>query len=109
MRSSKPIKVNTLWMILKDSLSFPIQSTVVRQHEYGGPWMHAVIKETSNSDDNGRSYIVESDEKWQTNNAEHNTCIQHPDNYRAIPLGTDKKGNWMIRGHFNGDNTSQAL
>ena len=42
----------------KDSVSFPLVSTVAVQHEDGGPWMHAVIEEANKSDHCGRSYII---------------------------------------------------
>ena len=42
----------------KDSLSFPIGSTVVVKCEDGGPWIHKVIEGANNSDQNGRSYII---------------------------------------------------
>ena len=42
----------------KNSLSFPIGSTVSIQYENGGPWMHRIIKQLDNNDHNGRFYIV---------------------------------------------------
>ena len=39
---------------------FPIWSKVAMQYEDCGPWMHRVIKEANNSDDNGRPY-----KEWQ--------------------------------------------
>ena len=29
--------------------------------------------------------------------------MQHPSNYRTVSMGTDKEGNWVIRGHFYAD------
>ena len=42
----------------KDSLSFPIWSTVAVQHEDGGPWVHRVIEKANNTNHNGRSNIA---------------------------------------------------
>ena len=36
----------------KDSLSFPIGSTVAVQHEDGGSWMHRVVREMNSTDHN---------------------------------------------------------
>ena len=42
----------------KDSLSFPLGSTVAMHCEDEGPWIHAVIEEATNNDHRGRSYII---------------------------------------------------
>ena len=42
----------------KDSLYFPIGSTVAVPQKDGAPWIHGIIKETNNSDYSWRSYIV---------------------------------------------------
>ena len=44
--------------IHKDSFSFPVRSTLPVQDDDGRPWIHKVIKEVSNSDHTGRTYIV---------------------------------------------------
>ena len=42
----------------KDSLSFPIRSSVAGNHEKRGTWMHRVSEEANSSDHRGRTYIV---------------------------------------------------
>ena len=42
----------------KDSLSFPIASTVPMQHVMAGSWTHIFIKAFNSSDHRGRSYMV---------------------------------------------------
>ena len=50
----------------------------------------------------------QSDENVQTDNAEHEECMQDASNYRAVPLGTDKEGDWMIRGHFYAESANRV-
>ena len=57
--------------ICKDSLSFPIGSTVSLQCEDGEPWMNGVIEEPNNSDHRWRSSIIKSDKDGQIDNVEH--------------------------------------
>ena len=45
-------------MILTDSFSFPIGSTIAIQHEDGGPWMYEIIEKANNSGHSGRSYKI---------------------------------------------------
>ena len=42
----------------KDSISFPVRSTLAMQHEDGGPWAHGTTGEANSSDHRGRSYII---------------------------------------------------
>ena len=63
--------------ITKDSLSFPIGSTVAMQCKDGRPWMHGVSEEANNSDCDGQSYIVRETKTdrlimWNTR---HNTPV----------------------------------
>ena len=44
----------------------------------------------------------------QTKNAEYVTKMQHPNNYRTVPLGTNKEGDWLIRGHVYVDSIGRA-
>ena len=44
--------------ICKDSLSFPVGSTIAVECDYGGSWTHGVIKQTNSSVHKGRLYIV---------------------------------------------------
>ena len=74
----------------KDSLYFPVGSTVVLQCEGGRPWTHWVIKKANNSHHYGRSYIIR-DKNGQTDNVEHKTHMQHPSNDRQVPPKQIKK------------------
>ena len=44
--------------VCKDSLSYPVGSTVAVQHEDGELWMQGVIEKVNNSNHYGRSYII---------------------------------------------------
>ena len=46
----------------KDTLSFPVGSTVTVQWEDGVPWMHGVFVDANGTDHNGWSYIVRATE-----------------------------------------------
>ena len=60
MKTSKTVKINTLRDsdLHKDSLSFPIGSTVAISMKMVNQWIYEVIQEANKSDFNGRSYIV---------------------------------------------------
>ena len=91
----------------KASLSFPVGSTVATQYKADGPWIHGVTTEANSSDHNVRSYIVRV-KNLQINNVQHKTNMQYPSNHRVVPLGSDLKRRWTLRGYFHGDKTSQV-
>ena len=44
----------------------------------------------------------------QINSTEHKAHMQHPSNYGTVSMRTDKKENWVVRGHFYGNSDSGA-
>ena len=81
MKPSKLIKVNTLRIMIptKTHLLLPWgihYPYTVKMVDHGC----TVIKATNSSEHNGRSYI------------KHKTNMHQPNNYIAVPKGTDKKG-----------------
>ena len=67
-----------------------------------------VIKEAINTNHRGRSYMIRVIKVGQIANAEHKAHIQHLNNYKAVPLGTDKERNWTIRRHFHEGNARRT-
>ena len=80
-------------MILTKTLSFPIGSIGVVQHEDKGPWTHWVIKEANSSDHRGKSYIIRVTENGILLPQTH---TQHPSNYK----GTNKEGTGSLEDIF---------
>ena len=39
---------------------------------------------------------------------EHEAHTQHPNNYRAVFIGTEEEGNWMIKENFYVDHANRA-
>ena len=71
--------------------------------------MHGVTEEANNKDHNGRSCIVRVTNTGQLIMQNTRHICSTPRMTRVVTRQTDKKGSWMIRRPFHGDNSSQTL